>query len=197
MDPEASMENLRNGVLLTASMSEKSLSEFLALFSVFTLQHGAFFLRAGEYPLYLAFIEKGIVYAHYTDIHGGKIVKGIFTPGMFVLPMPSFIFRNPSFLSFQGVNETIGFRAKYSDLQMLSKKDGTVQSFLRLLIDREWIVNRELHDAGLYVYNYQSRFGLFREKYKDTVHLIPDEIIASYLNIPLKQLEKLLAKIKD
>ena len=197
MDPEASMENLRNGVLLTASMSEKSLSEFLTLFSAFTLHPDDFFLRAGEYPLYLAFIEKGIVYAYYTDIQGKKIVKGIFTPGMFVLPMPSFIFRNPSFMSFQGVNETIGFRSKYSDLQMLSKTNGTVQSFLRLLIDREWIVNRELHDAGLHVYNYQSRFGLFREKYKDIVHLIPADIIASYLDIPLKQLEKLRAQIKD
>ena len=197
MDSEASMENLRKGVLLIASMSEKSLSEFLTLFSVFTLQHDDFFLRAGEYPLYLAFIEKGIVYAYYTDIQGNKIVKGIFTPGMFVLPMPSFIFRNPSFLSFQVVNGTVVFRSKYSDLQVLSKKDRTVQSFLRSLIDREWIVNREVHDAGLHVYNHSSRFGLFKEKYKDTAHLIPNDIIASYLDIPLKQLEKLLAQMKD
>ena len=197
MNPEASMENLRKGILLSTAMSEKSLSELLKLFSSIILRTDDFFIRAGEYPLYLAFIVKGIVYSYYTDLHGNKTVKGIFIPGMYALPMPSFIFRNPSFMSFQAVNEAVIFRSKYSDIQLLSKKDRTVQFFLRSLIDREWIVNRELHDAGLHVYNYQSRYGLFREKFKDSAHLIPDDIVASYLDIPLKQLEKIQALLKD
>ncbi len=196
MDPEASLENLRKIILLTSSLNERSLSELLKLFTFQGLKQEEFLLHSGEYPLYLAYIDRGIVYSYYTGLQGEEIIRGIYVTGMFALPLPPFIYRNPSFLTFRAVTDVNLFHARYSDIQALSGANKSVQTFIRTLIEREWIVNRELHDAGLHVYNYQSRYGLFHAKYESYLNRIPLKIVASYLNIPLKQLEKLQQQMK-
>jgi len=195
MDPEASLENLRKIILLSSSLNEKSLSALLKSFTISGLQPDEFLLRAGEYPLYLAFIESGIVYSYYTNLQGNKIIRGIFVPGMFAMPLPSFVYRKPSFMTFQAITEATIFHAKYSDLLALSRTSTSIQLFLRSLIDREWVVNRELHDAGLHVYNPTSRYEIFHDKYKSFIQHIPVDIMASYLNISTKQLERLQQSI--
>ncbi len=191
MNPEISLKNLRRSILLSAALNERSLSELLKLFTIRQLRQDEFFLHAGEYPLYLAFIEQGIISSFYASLQGEIIIKGIFIPGMFALPLPAFLYRKPSFLSFQAITDTALFCAKYADLQALLKRNSAVHTFVRTLIDREWIVNREIHDAGLHVYNNRSRYNIFQSKYEGYINQIPATIIASYLNIPLKLLEKL------
>lgn len=195
MGPEVTLENLRRAIRLSSNLDESSLSKVTKLFSAFSLQTNDYLLSAGEYPLYLAFVEKGIIVSYYTNLQEYRVIRGIYIPGVFVLPLPSFIYRKPSFMTFQAITGTFILRAKYADLQKLEKTNQTIHVFLKALIDQEWIINRELHDAGLHVYNHQTRYGLFHNKYKQYISQIPAEIIASYLNIPVKQLEKIQHQI--
>ena len=190
MGKEESLEYLRRAVYLLAALNERSFSELQKLFTFRLLQRNEFFLRTGEYPLSLAFIDTGVVKSYYSDQQGREIIRGIFVPGMFAMPLPAFIYRKPSFLNFRAVTPVTLLLAKFSDIQALANSDHSIRSFIRLLIDREWIINHELHDAGLYVYNHQTRYALFRARYESYISQIPDELIASFLNIPLKQLER-------
>lgn len=191
MDNEPSKENLRKSLLLSPLLNEKSLVELLQLFSFHKLEPNEYFIHEGEYPLSLAFIEKGIFYSYFSDAKGDETVRGIFIPGMYVLPLPAFIFRKPSFTSYKVITESFFFQAKYAEIQALSEHNVRVKSFIQSLIDREWIINREIHDASIHVYNFQTRYNLFREKYALYISKIPVQLLSSYLNIPLRQLQKI------
>jgi CRP-like cAMP-binding protein len=191
MGKEESTENLRKAILLSTALNERSLSDLLKLYSIQSIQKNDFFLHAGEYPLNFTFIDQGVVRSYYSDQQGKEIVRGLFVPGMFALPLPAFIYRKPSFLNFQAITSGTILTAKYSDVKTLANSDHSVHLFLQLLIEREWIVNRELYDAGLHVYNTPTRYRIFREKYGSFAEQIPDEYISSYLNIPLKQLQRI------
>ena len=115
MDPVASVDRLRKNVLLLAALSERSLNALVKLFTVKTLEKDDFFLRAGEYPLYLAFVEQGVVKSYYTDQRGKHLIRGIYVTGMYVVPLPPFIYRQPSFLTFQAVGNAALFVVKYLD----------------------------------------------------------------------------------
>ena len=191
MGNEDSLENLRKTILLSTALNERSLSELQKLFTLNLMQENDFFLRSGEYPVHFAFVHQGVIKSFVTDQKGREIIRGFFVPGMFALPLPAFIYRKPSFLSFQAVTPCTILIAKYSDIQALAQNDHSIHLLVRLLIEKEWIVNRELHDAGLYVYNSQTRYRLFREKYRTFIDQIPDRLVGSFLNIPLNTLERI------
>jgi len=190
MDPVTSADRFRKNLLVLAALSDRSLNALLKLFTLKNLNKDDYFLRAGEYPLQLAFVEQGVIHSFYTDQLGKHFSRGIYVAGMYLVPLPPFIYRQPSFLSFQAVCGTTLFQARYSDVHMMAKNDIEVKNILRAVIDREWIVAHELHDAGLHVYNKLTRFELFQARYGQYVDDIPADLIASYLNIPPALLEK-------
>ncbi len=81
-------------------------------------------------------------------------------------------------------------------MENLARKHSSVNDFLRTLIDREWIVKKEQILAEKYLYDHQTRFQLFNERFRDQFQEIPIASISSFLNIPEKQLYKLIEKEK-
>ena len=192
MDVDKCQENLRKAIIAISPVHENALNE-LRQFSIYK-ETGAkdFFCKAGDYSLYFAFVCSGIFKSYYCDIKGKEHCTGIFTQNMFMLPLPSFLYRKPAFQFFQAVTESVTINFKYADIENLSRKHLSVKHFLRTLIDREWILKKELMLAGKYIYDYRSRFTLFREQFKEHISQIPIDSISSYLNIPENQLRKLM-----
>lgn len=185
-------QHLKNSILSVFPVDHSSLTELLDIFIPVTLPSGAFFSKAGDYSSSFGFICRGAMKSYYTGHSNQEITKNLFADHNFVIPLPSFIYRKPSYLNFQAITEVEILQAKFSKLEELTLKYPSVNKFTRTLIDREWIVNRELQESGFHIYNFHTRFKLFLERYNKHIHLFNPETIASLLQIPLKQIEKLL-----
>jgi hypothetical protein len=192
MENESCLQNLRKFILSVCSVSEKSLSDLLEIFSPGVVQKNDFFSSAGDYSTRLAFICQGLVRSFYVDLKGHELVKGFFSDNMFILPLPAYIYRKPTFINYQGLVDTKILYAKYSDLELLARKQRSIDRFVRQLIDREWIINKELHESGLYIYNAQTRYRIFASKFSKYLSSINPEFISSFLQIPLKQVIRFL-----
>ena len=191
MESGESMSDLRKAVLSIGPVEETALIHLLDIFSLKTLEPGEIFARGGEYSSHFAFIQKGIIKSFYKDLKGHDYIKGFFVDQMFVLPLPSFLYRKPTYLNFMALAHSEIFQANYFDLEEIIGKYPGVRRFVHKLVENEWILNRELHEAGLYIYNTASRYRIFASQYGNFQYEIPPEDIASFLNIPVKQVIKL------
>lgn len=189
-------QHLKSSVLSVFPVDHDPLTELLKIFSLTTVSKNDFFSRAGDYSSSFAFICNGIMQSHYINHTNNEVIKNLYGDYMFVLPLPSFLYRKPSYLNYKAVTSIDLLQAKYSKLEELTIKHQTVSKFARALIDREWIVNRELYEAGFYIYNSQTRFNIFIEKYGKYIGLLEPALISSYLQIPIKQVVKFIDEIK-
>ncbi len=187
-------DNIRKAIFSVCALNEKAIASLIEVFSPAILNKDDYLCRAGDYPMHLAYICKGIFRSFYKNLQEQEFDKGFYIDHMFVLPLPSFIYRKPSFLNLQAIVTTEILKAKFSAIQNLSEKDPAIKKFMRLLIDREWIVKKELHEASKYIYNAQTRYQLFHSKYAEYIKLIPSCYIASLLHMSEKQLSKFTSK---
>ena len=194
MDINNCREHLRKAILAISPVHDKAIVELQQLFNYEQIKAGDFFCRAGDYSLYFAFICHGLFSSYYNDAKEKEHCTGLFTRNMFMLPLPSFIYRKPAFQFFQAIQDSAIIKCKYADIENIARKQSSVKDFLRILIDKEWIVRKELILAGKYIYDYQSRFQIFLDQYHEVISQIPVATISSYLSIPEKQLHKLMDK---
>lgn len=192
MDIESCQEHIRKAILAISPVHEKALIDLQKLFIYEKINANEFFCKAGDYSLYFAYVCKGFFRSYYRDPHEKEHCTSIFAKSMFMLPLPSFLYRKPTFQFFQAIQESIIIKIKYAEIENFSRKESSVNDFLRALIDREWIIKKELSLSGKYIYNHRTRYNLFHEQFQDQVSSIPIEYISSYLSIPEKQLKKLM-----
>jgi hypothetical protein len=197
MENQSCLLNLRKFILSVCSVSEKSLSDLLETFSPGIVKKDDFFSSAGDYSTRLAFICQGLVRSFYVDLKGHELIKGFFSDNMFIMPLPAYIYRKPTFINYQSLVDTEILYAKYIDLEMLTRKHRSIDKFTRRLVDREWIINKEIHESGLYIYNAQTRYRIFASKFPKYLSSINPEFISSFLQIPLKQVIRFLQEGKD
>jgi hypothetical protein len=186
------LQHLKSSILSIFPIDHISLNELLDIFTFTTLSSDEFLSKAGDYSSSFGFICKGIMLSYYNGHTNEKVVKNVFADHMFVIPLPSFIYRKPSYLNYKAVSEVVLLQAKFSKLEELSLKHAGIYKFSRTLIDREWIVNREIHESTFHIYNNHTRFELFMDKFGKYITLIEPAIISSFLQIPLKQVEKFI-----
>jgi hypothetical protein len=192
MDKVSCNELLRKAALAISPVHDKPLTELLQLTVFENVSAGTYFCQAGDYSQYLAFICQGLFRSFYRDTRKNEYTTGFYADHMFMLPLPAFLYRKPNFQFFQALKDSTILKIKYPDIEALARKHPSVYAFLRTLIDREWIIKKELLIAGKYVYNPQTRYQLFMEQFREQVSQIPVAYISSYLDIPEKQLMKLM-----
>jgi hypothetical protein len=190
------LEHLKLSILSLVPMDNHSLADLLNIFVPATVQKNDYLCNAGDYSVHFAFICKGAMQSYYLDHLNHVWVKNYFIDNMFVIPLPSFIYRKPSFLNYKAISQVDLLVAKYSKLEELTIKEPSVSKFTRLLIDREWIVNKELYESGLHIYNNHTRFRIFFEKYHAYIDIMEPELISSFLHIPVKQVDKYIQEMK-
>ena len=196
MATDEHMSDLRKAILSVCPIEETVLKHFLYIFSSEVLEPEELFARGGDYSTHFGFIQKGIIKSYYSDLKGNDFIKGIFTDHMFVLPLPSFLYRKPTYLNFKTLVRTEILRANYIKLEEIARKYSGIQRFVYKLIENEWILNRELHEAGMHIYNPASRYRIFAGQYRDFQYEIPPEDIASFLNIPVKQVLRFMKEFQ-
>jgi hypothetical protein len=189
-------QHLKRSILSIFPLDNLSLTELIEIFSPAKILKNDFFSKAGNYSSSFAFICNGIMQSHYDGHADHEIIKNLFVDNMFVIPLPSFLYRKPSYLNYKAVTDINLLQAKFNKLEELALKYTAVNKFVKILIDREWIIKRELHESSLYIYNNQTRFRIFVETYHPYLEFLEPALISSYLQIPVKQVEKFIKAIK-
>jgi CRP-like cAMP-binding protein len=191
MDTVTSFEALRNSVLTLCPVHEKSLKALLDTFTLAEYPANSLFCKAGDYAWGMAYVSEGIFISYYSGNKSGPVVKDIFVEQNFMLPLPSFIYRSPSHLNFQTILPAKVLQARYSVIDTLSRDHPSVNTFVRTLVDREWIIRKAVQESSQFHYNMQSRYRMLEERLGVYIRQIPDPILSSYLGISEKQFSKL------
>ena len=194
MDIDSCQEHLRKAILAISPVHKKALIDILQLLIPEKIAANEYFCKAGDYSLYFAYVCQGFFRSYYRDARNAEHCTGFYSHHMFMLPLPAFLYRKPTFQFFHAIQDSTIIKIKYADIENLARKQSSVYEFLRTLIDREWIIKKELILAEKYIYNHQTRYQLFSEQFQEQVSQIPTEYISSFLNIPEKQLRKLMDK---
>lgn len=192
MPTAACEESLRNHILSVSPVHEKSINKLTEAFTPINLPANAFLSMSGEYPSVFGFLCEGIIVSYYTDQQNKKHVMDIFKLHEFVLPMPSYIYRQPAFLNFQALFASRLLQAKYAVVDSLAQQHSSIKLFLRALIDREWIIRKSFNESAAFVYNAHTRFRLVQDRLGEDLNRIPVPVLASFLRIPEKQLSRYL-----
>lgn len=185
-------EHLRKAILAISPVHEKALNDIQQLLIPETIPANEYFCKAGDYSLYFTYICHGLFRSYYRDSENKEHCTGFYCNHMFMLPLPAFLYRKPAFQFFQAIQDSTIIKMKYAEIENLARKQSSVLDFLRTLIDREWIIKKELTLAAKYIYNNETKYQLFLEQFQEQASQIPVEYISSYLNIPEKQLRKLI-----
>lgn len=192
MDSNTWINHFRQAILANSPVHEKALTALQEVIIPENIKANDYFSKAGDYSLFFAYIGKGLFRSYYRDNKDKEHCTGFFSQNMFMLPLPSFLYRKPAFQFFQAIQDASIIKIKYADIEQLARKHPSLNDFLRTIIDREWIIKKELALASKYIYNHHTRFQLFLEQFRKQLAYIPVKYISSYLNIPEKQLGKFI-----
>jgi CRP-like cAMP-binding protein len=197
MDIGNCQDHLRKAILAISPVHEKAWHTIQKFIIPENIPANKYFCKAGDYSMYFSYICHGLFRSYYRDINNKEHCTGFYCNQMFMLPLPAFLYRKPAFQFFQAIQDSTIVKIKYAEIENLARKQSSVNDFLRTLIDREWIIKKELMLASKHIYNQQTRFQLFQEQYQTYVSHIPLEYISSYLNIPEKNLLKMIQQQKN
>ncbi len=190
MPSSACGNDLRNFILSVSPVHEGALTHLLDAFSSVSMPANSFLSESGDYPSHMIYLCQGLVYSFYSDTRGTEHVRQIFAPHEIVMPMPSFLYRKPAFLNFRAITSCQVLRIRYSVLEELMQKHSSVRDFVRVLIEKEWIVGKSLAEASVFIYNVRTRYDMIKTRLGEHFAQIPPAILASVLQISEKQLSR-------
>jgi CRP-like cAMP-binding protein len=186
-------EMLRKYIVSLNPVHENSLRILVNSFSSFDLGEGQFLTQSGAYPTHFAFVCTGVMHAFYSDLKGKAHTQDFFGPHHFVLPMPSFIQRKPSSLNFQAITPCSLLVLKYTEIETLARNHSSIRDFLRVLIEREWIIRKSMLESSQYFFNVKTRYRMLTERLGNDLNKLPAAHVASFLRVSEKQLSRFIS----
>ena len=92
-------QHLKSSILSVFPVDNTSLTELIDIFTPVTISKNDFFTKAGDYSSSFAYVCSGVMQSNYIGHTNNEVIKNLFIGNMFVLPLPSFIYRKPSYFS--------------------------------------------------------------------------------------------------
>ncbi|MBU2996280.1 Crp/Fnr family transcriptional regulator [Cellulophaga baltica] len=139
------------------------------------------------------FIEKGFIRLYITDEKGRKHTTHFASENSFVSDYTSIIRQKASKYNFQALTETQVVVVPPEALFWLYKNVKEGEKFGRLVLD-EHFIHLEERLLNLYTHSPQERFELMNSIFPDIHNLVPQHMIASYINVSPVHMSRLKKK---
>lgn len=108
------MSELKRQIIETFGFKENDFKKIQNFFRLIQIEKGEFFLKQGQYPKQLAFVEKGVL-REFLYINDKEVTKWFSTKGYFAVDLSGFLHRKKSKVNYQALCET--------SLLVISKED--------------------------------------------------------------------------
>lgn len=176
------MKNLIADITKNISLSENQLNKVISVFRKVHLDkkdHIPFFGKTADSMM---FIESGLVRVYLLDNGAREITLQIGMGKMWVNNLHSFITRTPNDQHLEILKPTILYQIRKEDMDQLLQKIPALETFMRMKIEVAYtrLLERTLIQTNM---SAEERYIAFQKKYAKLEFLVPQYIIASYLNI--------------
>ncbi len=172
-------------------------NEFKELFTPRRLKKGEYFVKIGKRTSEAAFILSGVMRTFYLTSDGVEYNKTFFVENTFAISYAAVLQRSESYLAFQALTDCDILVADYYKIEELFKRHRCVETFIRVIIQNEWVIKKEQRELRLVLNSAEERYLYFKQEYPGLENRIPQYHIASHLGITPIQLSRIRAKMAN
>ncbi len=195
-DKDFFMQNLIADLQNTAHFSDSDLEKVLPYFSVITFGKDDKMPSYGKTVQYFKFIDSGVLDIYFIDKNAKKTTVQIGVGKAWINDLYSFLTQTPCQYHVDVLDKTTIYQIHKADLEKLFIEVPAMEQFFHLKIRRVYLSlqERTVHQINQ---SAEERYQTFRENYGYIEPLVPQYIIASYLNISpehLSKIRRLMAK---
>jgi CRP-like cAMP-binding protein len=166
---------------------------FLSLFSLKAMKKGAIFAKKGEYSKHIAYVEKGVLRAYYSNENGEEYNKTFFTDNSFTGAYSSLVTGKINLIDIDCLTDCILWVADYKKITALYDNYPEIERLSRILAE-QFFVSKEKREIELVTLEAKERYAIFQNEHPNLEQLIPQYHIASYLGITPTQLSRIRAQ---
>ncbi|MGI9571125.1 MAG: Crp/Fnr family transcriptional regulator, partial [Desulfobulbia bacterium] len=175
-------------------LSKQALMLMEAIFVSSELKKNDYFIREGVQAHEIAFLERGVVRAFYTNKQGKEYNKTLFTAPAIIGSYVSLISKTKNRLPQQALSDCKIWRANYGVIEDLSEGNYEIERLRRKIAER-FFVGSEKKQLEMALLEAKQRYAIFREEHPGFEDIIPQYHIASYLGISPTQLSRIRKNI--
>lgn len=182
-------KDLKIDIRNTVDISENDLNKVIAKFQIQNfakLDRLALFNKVSDH---LKFIQDGLVRVYNIDEQGKELTIQIGIEGMWINDIYSFFTQTPSENHIEFLDETSILQISRKDLEILFSEVPIMERFFRLKLEQSYV---RLYKRTIQQQNRSAkdRYLDFKIRYGHIEPLVPQYIIASYLNLTPEHLSK-------
>ncbi len=175
-------------------LSEETWKEVSILFKKKTLSINEYFVEERRYAKEIAFLEKGIVRAFFTNSEAKEYNKQFFVGPSLIGAYTSLLTKEKNLIPQQALTECVIWVAEYSKLEKFFTKYHDFERLGRKVAEF-YFLEKEKKELEMALMDATERYLLFKEQFPTLEQLIPQYHIASYLSISPTQLSRLRNKL--
>lgn len=175
-------------------LSEETWKEVSLLFKQKSLSVNEYFVEERKYSKEIAFLEKGIVRAFFTNSRAKEYNKQFFVGPNLIGAYTSLLTNEKNLIPQQALTKCVIWVANYSELERLFIKFHDFERLGRKIAEF-YFLEKEKKELEMALMDSTERYLLFRRQFPTLEQLIPQYHIASYLSISPTQLSRLRNKL--
>ncbi|MBL4708814.1 MAG: Crp/Fnr family transcriptional regulator [Flavobacteriales bacterium] len=188
------MQKLIQEIKKTVEISDADLEKIIAQFHPKTFKSSELIPSFNKTSNHIQFIQEGLIRVFTIDQQAKEITLQIGIENMWINDLYSYITRTPSKNSIEVLEPTRILQIHRNELENLFKEVPPMESFIRLKLEQTYT---RLHNRTINQINSsaEERYLGFRSSYGHIENLVPQYIIASYLNLSPEHLSKVRKKM--
>lgn len=175
-------------------LPDDRVDEFLSITKEKSISSADLFIRAGETPLKIAYVFKGLFRYVYINAKGDEFTKAIITENNFISSYSAMVLNKPSYFSIEALENSQILEISWSDFNQLQENDIFWVKFLLKFIEKGYII-KEKRERDLLLLDAETRYKNFLTEFPGMDQRIRQGIIASYLGIQPETLSRIRRKI--
>lgn len=175
-------------------LPENRVDEFFQLGRVKSIKASDLFITAGETPIKIAYVFKGLFRYVYLNDKGDEFTKGIITENLFISSYSAMILGKASYFSIEALEDSEILEISWKDFMQLLDQDIFWVKFLLKFIERGYMI-KEKRERDLLLLDAETKYKNFLLEFPGMDQRIKQGIIASYLGIKPETLSRIRKKI--
>lgn len=160
-----------------------------------TFQKGDFLLKNGQPCQNIIFVNKGIIRYFYL-VDGEERIGNFFFDNDFASDYKSFLTQSPALLNIDALTEVEAVLINYQDLQTIYEKSKTFERLGRKITEGIYIALIQRTESLLFE-SAEERYINLLKKMPELHNIVPQYMIASYLNIKPETLSRIRKKMQE
>lgn len=170
------------------------MDELLSMGVLKSIKASDYFIRAGEVPTKIAFIQTGLFRYVYTNSRGDEFTKGLILEKSFISSYSAMILNKPSHFSIEALEDSDLLEIYWPTFTQAMEGNIFWIQFLLKVVEKGFIV-KERRERDLLLLDAETRYRNFLAEFPGIDQRIKQGIIASYLGIKPETLSRIRKKI--